>query len=101
MAGKRGAPKGNTNGATSADVRPWRSALNRAIAQDNAKRVRQAAEQLLDLAANGEQWAVKELADRLDGKAVQQVIGAGEEGEHKVTQRIEVAIIDHQIPSPA
>lgn len=28
---------------------------------------------LLDQAAAGEQWAVKELADRLDGKAIQAV----------------------------
>ena len=58
--------------------KPFLDALNRAIAQDDAKRVRQAAEQLLDLAASGEQWAVKELIDRLDGKAVQTVAGDAE-----------------------
>lgn len=49
----------------------WHETLQRAIKQDNANRVRQAAEKLLDLAAEGEQWAIKELADRMDGKATQ------------------------------
>lgn len=82
MGRKSGGQPGNTNGGTGALYKPWRSALDRAIAQDNAKRVRKAAEKLLDLAAEGEQWAVKELGDRLDGKAVQQVMGSGENGEH-------------------
>lgn len=47
--------------------------LHRAIKQDNGERVRAAAEKLLDLAAEGEQWAAKELMDRLDGKAKQQL----------------------------
>jgi hypothetical protein len=33
--------------------------------------VRGAIEKLLDLAESGEPWAIKELADRLDGKSVQ------------------------------
>lgn len=45
--------------------------------QDDGKRLRMAAEKLLDLAAEGEQWAVKEIADRLDGKAPQAVTGEG------------------------
>ena len=49
----------------------FRAALDRAVAQDDGKRLRDAAERLLDFAAQGEQWAVKELADRLDGKAAQ------------------------------
>jgi hypothetical protein len=49
------------------------STVRRAIAQDNGKRLRGCAERLLDLAAAGEAWAVKELADRLDGRAHQSV----------------------------
>lgn len=49
------------------------AALKRAIAQDNGERIRACAEKLLDLAASGEPWAIKELADRLDGKAQQHV----------------------------
>lgn len=48
-------------------------ALKRAIAQDDGERLRQAAEQLLDQAAAGQQWAIQYLADRLDGKAAQSV----------------------------
>ena len=57
----------------------WDEALTRAIAQDDSKRLRQAAEKLLDFAAEGEQWAVLELANRLDGKSPQglEVTGAG------------------------
>ncbi len=48
-------------------------ALRRAIAQDDGKRLRQAAEALLDAAAAGEPWAIDKLADRLDGKPGQTV----------------------------
>lgn len=47
------------------------NALRRAIAQDDGKRLRDAAEKLLSEAANGEPWAIGMLADRLDGRAVQ------------------------------
>lgn len=72
MAGGR-FEKGNT---ASGKPRLWQAALRRAIAQSEVDRVRAAAEQLLDQAAAGEQWAIKELADRLDGKAVQAIEGA-------------------------
>ena len=49
------------------------AALQRAIAADDGVQLRKAAEQLLKCAANGEGWAIKELADRLDGKAHQSV----------------------------
>jgi oligoendopeptidase F len=59
--------KGNTNAAKG---KVWNDALRKAIAQ-NPHKVRAAVEQLLDLAADGEAWAIKELADRLDGKPMQ------------------------------
>ena len=62
--------KGNQHGAKS---RLFDAALRRAITQDDGKRLRQAAEKLLDLASDGERWAVEMLADRLDGKAHQSV----------------------------
>jgi hypothetical protein len=62
--------KGNQLGAKS---RLFDGALKRAIAQDDGQRLRLAAEKLLDLASTGEAWAIKELADRLDGKAQQNV----------------------------
>lgn len=61
---------GNPNGAR----RPMRflAALERALLADDSKRLRAAAEKLLDLAAEGEAWAISMLADRLDGKPTQQ-----------------------------
>lgn len=75
----RGAPKGSKNAATSAELNPFKSALNRAIAQ-NPDKIMKATMQLLDQAAKGEQWAVKELADRLDGKAAQPLTGENGKG---------------------
>jgi hypothetical protein len=43
----------------------WSDSLRKAIAQDNGRRLRAFIEQLLNLASNGEPWAIKELADRL------------------------------------
>lgn len=74
---KRGAPIGNKN-AVGGNKGMWDAAVRRAIAQDSADRLRVAAEQLLTQAAGGEQWAIKELGDRLDGKAAQAVIMSGE-----------------------
>lgn len=62
------APIGNQNAAKG---KLWNDALRRAIAQDDRDRVRKAIDKLLDMAAEGEAWAIKELADRLDGKAHQ------------------------------
>ena len=61
---------GNKHAAKS---RLFDGALKRAIAQDDGKRLRDAAEKLLELASQGEAWAIKELADRLDGKSQQSV----------------------------
>lgn len=72
-----GAPLGNQNAKK--ENRRWAEAINRAIAQDDGKRLREAAEKLLTLAAAGDISALKELGDRLDGKSVQAITGA--EGE--------------------
>lgn len=45
--------------------------LERACLADNGKRIRAAAEALLDNAAAGEPWAIQMLADRCDGKVGQ------------------------------
>lgn len=71
-----GAPLGNTNGAKK--NRRWSEALNRAIAQDDKDLLRLAAESLLNAAAGGDLAAIRELADRLDGKAAQSVTLAGD-----------------------
>jgi hypothetical protein len=67
----RGAPFGNTNAQKG---KVWNDSLRRAIASDQGARVLKAAQRLLDEASNGEPWAIKELADRLDGKPSQETV---------------------------
>jgi len=69
---KGGAQPGNTNASKN---KPWRYAIDRAIAQDDGKRLRRAAERLLTMAANGDMSALRELGNRLDGKSVQPLSG--------------------------
>ena len=82
--GKSGNPKGHAPGKI------WIAALNRSIAQDDGKRLRAAAEKLLDLAVEGDVSALKELGDRLDGKPAQSVTLAGdpENPLHVVERRV-------------
>jgi hypothetical protein len=70
--GESGNPAGN------AKIKRFYTALDRAILQEDGKRLRAAAEKLLTLAAEGEQWAVQMLADRLDGKAAQSLTVSGD-----------------------
>lgn len=72
-----GAPVGNRNASKQ---KPWEDALRRAVLQDDGKRLRQAAEMLLDAAAGGDLQAIKELGDRLDGRPKQAVEHSGAEG---------------------
>ena len=70
------ANKGNTH--SSKNNRLWAETLRRAVIQSDAERLRQIAEALLDKAASGDVSAIKELGDRLDGKAIatQEITGA-------------------------
>lgn len=76
--GKVGAPKGNTN--SSKNNRLWADTIRRAVMQGDAARLRVIAEKLLEKAAEGDMAAIKELGDRLDGRAAQQVQLTGEDG---------------------
>jgi len=86
--GQSGNPDGGKN------QKLFLGALNRAIAQEDGKRLRESAEQLLTRAAEGEQWAVQMLADRLDGKAAQVIAGPGDNGEHTLINKIEEILVD-------
>jgi Family of unknown function (DUF5681) len=55
--------------------------LDRAIEQDDAKRLRQGIEKLLDKVSEGEAWALQMLADRLEGKPRQAMEHSGPDGE--------------------
>ena len=49
------------------------AALERAIAQDDGKQLREAADAVYKLASEGEEWAIHFIADRLDDKPTQQL----------------------------
>lgn len=71
-----GAPQGNTNAAKG---KLFYDQL-RKIAMQDPHKLRNVAESLFAAAEAMEPWAVKELLDRLDGKAVQQTELTGAEG---------------------
>lgn len=71
-----GGQLGNKNAVAS---KPWTDALQRAIAQDNGKRLRAGAEALLDKIAEGDTQAIALLADRMEGKAPQSLTLQGDE----------------------
>ena len=86
--GESGNPAGNPKS------KRFYAALDRAIIQEDRKRLRAAAEKLLSLAAEGEQWAVQMLADRLDGKAAQSVTISGDEENPLVVTEIVRKVVE-------
>lgn len=68
-----GAPIGNTNAAKG---KVWKAAIERALdkrGKSRADALADLAGKLLDKAEEGDIAALRELADRMDGKAVQQI----------------------------
>jgi hypothetical protein len=55
--------------------------IERALLQEDDKRLRQGIEKLLDSVAEGERWALEFVRDSIDGKPKQQVVGSGDGGE--------------------
>jgi len=56
------------------------AALERALLADGSEKIRGIADKLVEAALSGEPWAIKEVADRLDGKPVQQIAADPEGG---------------------
>ena len=76
---KSGAQPGNQNAVKGA---LFNSALKRALARAGKNvdgGLNKVCDQLVAAAINGEQWAVREVADRMDGKPAQTNILAGDE----------------------
>ena len=76
-----GAPVGNKNATKNA---PWKAAIHRALAKrsriDQREALDEIAEAFLAKCGDGDMVAIKELGDRLDGRAKQQVTVSGEDG---------------------
>lgn len=91
-----GAPIGNTN---SANGRRWRAAINRALEKraqsrsDVIEALDELAEKLLALCDTGDLPALKELGDRLDGKAAQSIALTGEDGGPVQIEKLERVIV--------
>ena len=76
-----GAPIANKNATKN---KPFLDAMRRALAQ-NPQKIGRIVDKVLDQAEAGEAWAVKEVADRLDGKAVQATTLEDADGNSLVT----------------
>ena len=73
----RGGQAGNTN---SVKNRPWAEAINKALcqAQDGKPaKLRALADKLVDKALEGDMTAMKEMGDRVDGKALASIEVSG------------------------
>ena len=68
---ERGGQPGNKNGCK--ENRLWGDAIKRACAQADGETLRKLADRLIDEALKGNIQALKELGDRLDGRAHQSI----------------------------
>jgi len=82
------APEGNSNSSKS--NRLWGETIKRACMQNDGQRLRRIAERLLDQAEEGNIAAIKEIGDRLDGKAMMTLAG---DSENPLT----IALIERKI----
>lgn len=73
-----GAPLGNTNAVKG---KRWANAIDKALENrcksDGQAALVKLAEVMLNAAENGEQWAIKELGDRMDGRPAQTTVLEG------------------------
>lgn len=73
---------GNTNASKG---KLFYGQLRKALVQEDALKLRQIAEKLVEAAIEGEPWAVKEIMDRVDGKAVQANTFEDADGNNVIT----------------
>lgn len=90
------APIGNQNAAK---AKRWESALTRALAKVAAGAgveagLEKVAEQLVASALAGEQWAIIELGNRMDGKPFQAIGGDSTQDPIQVAARIELVSLN-------
>jgi hypothetical protein len=83
---KAGAPKGNKN--STREKRVWGKIVKKLAIQEDYKKLHSVANALYAKAENGDISAIKELGDRLDGKAMQEISG----GDEPITIRVVTGI---------
>ena len=77
-------------------------AIKEAVEGSDKTKLRAVADALVDKAMNGDVQAIKEVADRLDGKVPQAVVGGDEETDPiRLLHRIERVIVDPANPNSA
>ena len=75
---KGGGQKGNQNAKKG---KLFYNELRKALVQQDQINLRLIADKLVEKAIEGESWAVKEIIDRVDGKAIQATEISGADGE--------------------
>ncbi len=95
--GQSGNPGGRPKEKVFADA--LRLAVNRE-AEDGRKKLAHLADRLVAEAMAGEGWAMQQIADRLDGKPAQAIVG-GDEDDNPINllHRIERVIVDPSNPN--
>lgn len=92
---------GNVNSGRKAE-KPFRDALRIELASlgaEDPKSLRQIARKLLEAASEGKLDAIKELADRTDGKVPQGIIGGDEDDPPIKFTRIELVALKPSVGS--
>ena len=84
----KGGQPGNNNATKN---KPFYDAIRRALVQ-NPHKMANIVDKVIEKAEEGEAWAVKEIADRLDGKAHQSTSIEDAEGNNLI-QAIEVRLV--------
>jgi hypothetical protein len=94
MAREKAAEANKGNSHSSKANRLWAETIKRALVQSDAERLRRIAEALLTKAEDGDMTAIKELGDRLDGKASQGLVLSGDSNNPIAITEISRTIID-------
>ena len=94
-----GAPVGNQNAAKG---KKWKAALDRALEAKSRVLGKEALDEcaavLIDQALAGEQWALRELGDRYDGKP-SQALDIGSDPDRPLINKVVREIVDNSHPA--
>jgi hypothetical protein len=90
-----GSKGGQPNNSNAKKGKLFYSELRKALVQQDQLNLRRIADKLVEKAIDGEPWAVKEIMDRVDGKAVQTTEVSGIDGDP-----VELKVIEFIIKHP-